>query len=116
LDCVSFENKSTGQTYQMTQRYASSLSSAEWVVEAPSGVRGRLLPLDDFGTITFIDATAIRNGLSVTIGDAGGQAITLTSRRGQALAEPSGLGADGASFNVSRTAAPAFGGLRGSVP
>ena len=46
-------NNTTGQTYDTTQTYTSSHSSAEWVEEAPSGGRGGVLPLDNFGTIQF---------------------------------------------------------------
>src|SRR6185436_11391170 len=41
-------NVTSGQTYQVTKRYASSLSSVEWIEEAPSSARGRTLPLDNF--------------------------------------------------------------------
>ncbi len=46
---IVFTNITSGQTYQVTKRYASSLSSAEWVEEAPSAGRQRVLPLDNFG-------------------------------------------------------------------
>jgi peptidase A4-like protein len=104
---ISLQNVTTGQNFQVTQRYASSLSSAEWVVEAPSSGRNRLLPLDDFGTIAFTNASAMQNGQSVSIAEAEGKPITLLSSTGQALAEPSSLGPDGASFSVTRTTAPA---------
>ena len=43
---IDFSNNTTGQTYQQTQQYTSSHSSAEWVEEAPSGGRGGgVLPL-----------------------------------------------------------------------
>jgi hypothetical protein len=47
----------------------------------------------------------------VSIADAGGQPITMITRGGQPLAQPSPLGADGSSFSVSRTAtaAPSVG-------
>jgi hypothetical protein len=97
---IAFSNNTSGKTYQLTIQYKSSLSSAEWVVEAPSARRGRLLPLDRFGTITFSQASAVRDGQSVTVAQAGGHAITMISRVGQALASPSGLGDDGGSFSV----------------
>ncbi len=103
---IAFTNGTTGQTLQVTEHYASTQSSAEWVEEAPSAMRGRLLPLDDFGTVSFSGASAVKDGQSVTVAEAGGQAITMITRSGQALAEPSPLGADGASFNVARTATP----------
>jgi hypothetical protein len=99
---VSFTNNTTGQTFQVTERYSSSLSSAEWIEEAPSAARGRQLPLDNFGTINFSAASATRNGQTVTPASAGSQAITMIGRGGQVLATTSSLGGDGASFSVSR--------------
>jgi hypothetical protein len=97
---IAYGNNTSGKGYQLTVQYKSSLSSAEWVVEAPSARRGRLLPLDSFGTITFSQAAAVKDGQTVTVAQAGGRAITMISRVGQALARPSGLGDDGASFSV----------------
>jgi hypothetical protein len=98
---ISFANGTTGQTYQVTQQYESSLSSAEWVVEAPTASRGRLLPLDDFGTISMNLANAMVNGETVSAGDAGAQPIALMGRHGEVLAQPGLLSPDGASFAVS---------------
>jgi hypothetical protein len=99
---VSFSNNSTGQTYQVTEHYASSLSSVEWIQEAPSAARGRQLSLDNFGTINFTDASAVKDGKQVNVAAAGAKAITMIGRGGQTLATTSGLGTDGASFTVSR--------------
>jgi len=100
---VSFKNATTGQTYQVTEHYASSMSSAEWVEEAPSSGRGRQIPLDNFGTVNFSQASAIKDGQRVTLADARAQAITMVGRGGQQLAKPSSLGSDGASFSVTRS-------------
>ncbi len=97
---IAFGNNSSGKSYELTVQYRSSLSSAEWVVEAPSARRGRVLPLDTFGTITFTQATAVKDGQTVTVAQAGGHAITMISRVGHALASPTGLGDDGGSFSV----------------
>ena len=97
----------TQQVYQVTEQYTSSLSSAEWVEEAPTAGRGRLLPLDNFGTITFSQAFAVKDGHAVSIGGAGGRAITMIGAGGEPLAEASQLGVDGATFTISRTANPA---------
>jgi hypothetical protein len=69
-------------------------------VEAPSARRGRLLPLDTFGTLSFSQAAAVKNGQTVTVAEAGGHAITMISRTGQSLARPSALGEQGESFSV----------------
>jgi hypothetical protein len=97
---IAFANNTSGKSYQLTVQYASSLSSAEWVEEAPSARRGRLLPLDVFGSVTFTQASAVKDGQVVSIAQAGGRAITMISQVGQALARPSGLGDDGGSFSV----------------
>jgi hypothetical protein len=97
---VAFANNTTGKSYQLTVHYASSRSSAEWVEEAPSARRGRLLPLDTFGSVTFTKASAVKDGQVVTVAQAGGRPITMINQVGQALAKPSGLGEDGGSFSV----------------
>jgi hypothetical protein len=103
---MQFTNNTTGQTYQTTQQYTSSHSSAEWVEEAPSAGRGGVLPLDNFGTVQFSDGSAVKDGHSVNISSAGAKAITMIGNNDQALAVPSALGDDGASFSVARTDAP----------
>lgn len=104
---IQFTNNTSGQTYQTTQQYSSSHSSAEWVEEAPSAGRGGVLPLDNFGSIQFSDGSAVKDGQTETIAQAGARAITMIGGADQALAVPSALGDDGASFTVARTDAPA---------
>ena len=101
---IDFKNHTTGESYQTNVQYASSLSSAEWVEEAPS-VGRRVVPIDNFGTIQFSGGSAVENGKSVTIAQAGAQPITLTGAGGSALATPSVLTSDGQGFSVSRSAA-----------
>ena len=100
---VAFQNGTTGQRYQVTETYASSRSSAEWVEEAPSSGRG-IVALDNFGTVRLTGASAVEDGQQVSIAEANGGAITMIDRTGQALATPSALGTDGASFSVQRSA------------
>ncbi len=97
---ITFVNNTSGKSYQETIRYASSRSSAEWVVEAPSARRGRMLPLDEFGSVSFSQASTVENDQPLSIGQAGGRPITMIGQRGQALARPSALDGDGAGFNV----------------
>ncbi|MDQ6673297.1 MAG: G1 family endopeptidase [Chloroflexota bacterium] len=104
---IQFTNHTTGQTYQTTEQYASSHSSAEWIEEAPSSGRGNLLPLDNFGTIPFSSGSAVKDGQTLTIAGANARAITMIGDTNQALAVPSGLSDDGTSFSVARTTAPA---------
>jgi hypothetical protein len=103
---IAFKNNTSGQTYQTTVHYSSSHSSAEWVEEAPSGPNG-VVPLDNFGSVSFSGATAIQNGQTVDLAGASAQPITMLNANGQALAVPSAIGSDGSSFSVARTSAPA---------
>lgn len=98
---VVIANNTSGKSYQTDFHYRSSLSSAEWVVEAPSARRGRVLPMDRFGTITFSQASAVKNGQRMSVAEAGGRAITMLDRSGRSpLARPSQLRDDGAGFSV----------------
>ncbi|HLZ32107.1 MAG TPA: G1 family glutamic endopeptidase [Chloroflexota bacterium] len=102
---ISFTNNTTGQAYQKSVRYASSQSSADWVEEAPSGRNG-ILPLDNFGSIAFSNASTTQAGNTLNLTQAGAQPISLIGANGQALAVPSAIGDDGASFSVARTETP----------
>lgn len=102
-------NNSTGGRYSTTVSYASSTSSAEWVQEAPSVGRGTV-PLDDFGTVMWSGATAVRDGQTLGLQALGADAITMVNGARHALATPSVFGADGQSFTVTRTTAPATSG------
>jgi ketosteroid isomerase-like protein len=100
---VSYTNNTTGQTYQVTENYASSMSSAEWIEEAPSAARGRQIPLDNFGMIDFSQGSAVKDGQTVNIADAGATPITMVARSSRQTAKPSSLGADGGSFTVTQS-------------
>jgi cation transport ATPase len=65
--------------------------------------------------VSVSQATAVMNGETVSVSDAGAQPITLMGRQGAGLAHPSPLGSDGASFDVVRTAALSFGNTRSSA-
>jgi hypothetical protein len=116
---ISFKNNTSGQTYQTTVQYASSLSSAEWIEEAPSGPNG-VVPLDSFGSVAFSSATAVQNGQTVNLTQASAQPITMLNANSQPLAVPSGLNSDGSSFSIARTSASATptasNGRRPGVP
>jgi hypothetical protein len=99
---ITLRNNTTTQTYTTNVRYSSTRSSAEWIEEAPSSGRS-VMPLNDFGVVTFSDASAVKDGQTVTISAAGGTPITMINGLRQPLAQPSTLGADGSSFSVTRT-------------
>lgn len=111
---VTIRDGTTGQSYQASGAYASSRSSAEWIEESPTVGRRSLLPLDDFGAVTFTGATTVEDGQQRSIAQAGGQPITMTDAAGQTLARPSALAAGGSGFTVTRTSTPAPGTLPGS--
>jgi hypothetical protein len=100
---VSYTNNTTGQTYQVTEHYTSSMSSAEWIEEAPSAGRGQQIPLDNFGSIDFSQGSTVMNGQTVSIADAGAKPITMMARASRQTAKPSSLAADGASFTVTQS-------------
>jgi hypothetical protein len=99
---ISFKDNTNGQTYTTPALYFSSLSSAEWIEEAPSNGR-RVLPLDDFGTVDFSGGSTIENGKQDTIAQSNAQPVIMVNSSGHALAIPSSLGSDGASFSITRS-------------
>jgi len=99
---ISLSDSTTGQNYQTTVTYTASLSSAEWIEEMP--VRGRsFIPLDIFGSVQFSALSAVKDGTALTPAQADAHSIVMANYLGQALAQPSALGSDGASFTVTRT-------------
>ena len=99
---ISFQDNTNGQTAQVSESYNSSLSSAEWIEESPSGIQ-RVMPLDNFGEIQFTNGSAIKNGQSVTIANANAYGITMVDNFGRTLAATSGLNNLGNGFSVNRT-------------
>jgi hypothetical protein len=99
---ISFVDSTTGQNYQTVVSYNSLLSSAEWIQEMPSAETG-LVPLDNFGTLSFTNGYAVQNGTQVNINNSGAQPITMIASNNQAFASPSALGSDGASFSITRS-------------
>jgi hypothetical protein len=105
---ISISNQTTGQNYQTTVQYSSSLSSAEWVEEAPlatASARVHIVTLDNFGQVRFQAAGARLGGQQVTIAATDAQPLTMSDQSGT-IASPSALGSDGASFTVTRTSNP----------
>lgn len=101
---VSLVNNTTRQSFETQLSYNASLASAEWIEEMPSD-QNTLIPLDNFGTISFTNGSATQNGTSVTIAQSGALPLTMINRSGQVLSSPSALGSDGKSFVVTRGSA-----------
>jgi hypothetical protein len=102
---IVLSNNRSGKTYQTSETYTSTRSSVEWIEEAPTGRNG-ILPIDNFGTVSFSGATAVQNGDTVDLDAVGARPISLLNARKQPLAVPSPIGGDGESFEVDRTSAP----------
>jgi hypothetical protein len=97
---MTINNLTTGQSYSTTQKASAKRQSAEWVVEAPSSA-GSVLPLANFGTVSFTNATATLNGVTGAISNGTWQhdAITMTSSTGVVKAIPSALDSTGQAFS-----------------
>jgi peptidase A4-like protein len=114
---VTLTNNTTGKVFSTYMSMNASGSSAEWIAEAPSSSRG-VLPVADFGTVTFMDAMATQNGVMGSIGSfiepqcygsvscsSVVQVVTMVQPDG-AGAQPSGLTTP-SSFSDSYVAPPA---------
>ena len=99
---ITVRDSTNSQVYTQLVTYQSSLSSAEWIEEAPASTRG-VLPLDNFGVVTFTGTTAVKGGQQVTAAQAEATPVTMNGSNGQPLAQPSGLDGSGAGFSVTRS-------------
>ena len=81
-------------TYQTAAR--AQRSSAEWVVEAPSSNWG-VLPLANFGSVTFTSATATINGVTGPIDSSSWQSTAINMASGQTLEDSTSAVTDTAS-------------------
>jgi hypothetical protein len=98
---IAIQDGTSGAGYTGSINYSSSLSSAEWIEEAPTS-GNRVVLLDQFGTVNFTTLSAVENQQTVTPVAAGATSVTMVNSSGVKLATPSALGADGASFTVTR--------------
>jgi hypothetical protein len=102
---ITMLNNTTKQKFETTQQYDSSMSSAEWVEEAPSGGR-RVLPLENFGSIHFTASSAVKDGKRLSVAQLAAKSIAMVDGAGRLLASPSAIGTDGSSFSITRNGAP----------
>jgi len=115
---LSITDHTTGQSFSKTVQASNpDTSSAEWIAEAPSQCDGSgsctPLPLSDFGTVHFSNATATANGhtgtisdpnwtaQAVALGSGGSYEIGYGSSQNTAGATPSSVSSDGSSFSVT---------------
>ena len=101
----SIENRTRGAGFATSEQASKpDLSSAEWIVEAPSrcGVGCGTPRLADFGSTSFTQVTAFSGGHVGTILDPSWHATAVRMLPGlEAGAAPKALAADGASFTVA---------------
>jgi hypothetical protein len=91
LYTLTLENATQHASFTITLKMNSADdSSAEWIVEAPSG--GHVLPLANFGTASMYDCTATLNGHTGPIDDSAWENEQITMQSGTTVkAVPSGL-------------------------
>lgn len=99
---ITIQNLTSRQTYSTTVHYTSTKTSAEWIQEAPSNQNG-LMSLDQFGTVTFFDATTVQDGEEVTVFESDAQVMALINSAGDYLANVSQVNSTGDSFSITRT-------------
>ncbi len=102
-----FSNDTTGIEYETYVYYVSNNASAEWIVERPFAITDRdegYLPLSDFGTVSFTDASATTAGgavipFSKLISSQAAEPVLMDRSHSSVQATPSALDGDG--FAVS---------------
>jgi Peptidase A4 family len=112
---VSLRDDTTGQSTTKTLQMSNpDTSSAEWIAEAPSQCDSsgncQPMPLADFGSVDFTDASATAGGQTGSISAWNAQPVQLESGSdfvssgaagtSQAGAQPSSLSSDGSAFSV----------------
>ena len=90
-------------------------SSAEWIVEAPSSSSG-ILPLANFGSVTFTNASATINGTTGPINSSSWQSASINMASGSTTEASTSALTDAnstSSFTVSYLASASTGGSQG---
>ena len=110
---VTITDVTTDSSFSTTAKVPrAQRTSAEWIAEAPSS--GGILPLADFGSVTFSECTATISSTTQSIGlfeSSAVQNIMMVDSSGSIIASPSPLSTDGTSFSVTRiTSSPSAGG------
>jgi Peptidase A4 family len=75
-------------------------SSAEWIVEAPSGSSG-VYPLADFGSWTMTSCSVAAKSINGVISSFPDSEVTMVDSSGTVEAQPSALGGNGCTFTVT---------------
>jgi hypothetical protein len=85
---IEITNNTTGESWSKTVYYASNNSSVEWIEEAPTH-ENSILPIDDFRTVNFTNASAVKNGQTYNANELPLHAMNLVDNSGEVLASPS---------------------------
>jgi hypothetical protein len=99
---ITITDQTNNQSFTDTVSYSSSNSSAEWIEEDPSYTNGSLVPLDNFGTVSFSGGYTTIDDTSNSISNSDANEVIMVSNSGQTEATPSVVGSDGTSFSVTR--------------
>jgi hypothetical protein len=96
-------NQTTNKGFSTVQRISAQRSSAEWIEEAPSSIFGGVLPLSNFGKVSFTNSQVTLLGHSGTINDSSWQndPIKMVTTAGVIKALPSVLSSDGSGFDLT---------------
>lgn len=97
---LSLTNVTTGHTFTQSVSYTSSLSSAEWIQEDPSYPDGKLVLLDNFGTVQFTNAVTTVNGTTMSAAASNASQILLIGQGGAAGHGGTPSAINGSSFSV----------------
>lgn len=97
---ISITDLTSNQDYTRTVYYDSSESSAEWIEEDPSYTNDTLVPLDNFGSVSFTNGQATTSGISSNILSNEAEPVTMVNSSDQTIALPSSL-TGGSDFTVT---------------
>ena len=114
------DNTQTNDTFTTYQSGGTvQRSSAEWIVEAPASYRA-ILPLADFSSVQFSNATATINGVTGAIDNSAWQSIAINMSEGRgltattsALTDTSGTSAFTVAYTGSTSSSGGGGGFGG---
>lgn len=104
---LSMTNRTTGATFTINKQRSAKAVIALWIAEAPStstsDVGNHVLPLADYGTVTFSRCSAVVDGSSRTLTDRSWAhfRFDMVTTNGAAKAVTSSASADGTSFRSS---------------
>lgn len=102
---ITMTDVTNGESYSNTVYYDSSESSAEWIEEAPSDGASDIIPLDQFGSVSFTNGSVTADNTTESIEASGAKAVTMEDNEGQQLTSVSSLSDNGSGFSVARSSA-----------